>query len=187
MPAFKIMDLLAAMTELGATLSHETQLRSQEVDIILRETLSDTAPIIRQFLLEAALECARYEPMMVNDETAETRFEILNRRWQAMYTAHQSQSKLDHPRLAHVQQAVTNAIHSPDFAHYRTGPMLQLFSEMLATAREHQLENKPISELETALSSNNALWRRYALKSKRYQQKSVGGTGLIHPESRTLH
>ena len=90
MPAFKILDLLATLTSISAAVAEAPQLRAPEAEALLRESLSDTAPLVRHFLLDAALERARYEPMMLSLFTSDREAErvlILTRRWAAMRAA----------------------------------------------------------------------------------------------------
>jgi hypothetical protein len=96
MPAFKLLDLLAEMVNTASAIAEEPQLRRNEAQALLDSHISNNAPLIAQFMLEAALERARYEPMML--EAADTdamayRNLTLTKRWQAMLAAHQAHSQ----------------------------------------------------------------------------------------------
>ncbi|MBX9725744.1 MAG: hypothetical protein K2X09_00640, partial [Rickettsiales bacterium] len=69
MPAFKILDMLSAMVAIAGAIAEATQLRANEVRALLRESLGDDTKLVRQFMLEAALERARYEPLMLAART----------------------------------------------------------------------------------------------------------------------
>lgn len=176
MPAFKILDLLAALTNIGAAIADAGQLRANEVQALLRESLSESAPLIRQFTLDAALERARYEPLMLEVRIADAVAErdlLLHRRWWAMRAVHQENSPLPEEFMDRVDSAVEQVLIAKDFRRFRPGPLLQLFAEMLALARKFQQQGEPPSALAAALSANGALWRRYALKTKRYSEKTA--------------
>lgn len=173
MPAFKILDLLAEMVNTASAIAQEPQLRPQEATALLHAHMSDTSPLVREFMLEAALERARYAPMMLDATDADGlayRNLTLEKRWQAMRTAHQSLTQLPDDWIAHVDQHVASAIHAPVFASYRTGPLMQLFAEMLQTARNLHESAAPLHQLAELLDPQSPLWRRYALKAGRYKE-----------------
>jgi hypothetical protein len=173
MPAFKILDLLGAMIEIAAAITQATQLRPNEVHALLRESFCDDTALMRQFMLEAALERARYEPIMLEPHAQNpehTRSALLARRWLAMRTAHQEKFALPDAWLKAVDAAAYQAITAADFADYRLGPLLQMLAEMLAQSRKTYEQDGTITSLMEALSPRGAIWRRYALKAKRYGQ-----------------
>jgi hypothetical protein len=181
MPAFKILDLLAAFVNIGAAIDEAAQLRAGEVQALLREGLSDGTALIRQFMLEAALEKARYEPMMLDHEAGtshDRRLPLLKRRWEAMRAAHQEWAKLPEPWLARVDDAVTRALESRDFQDFRQGPLLQLFAEMLGVARTLHQNQASTLELIQDLSEQGKLWRSYVLKSKRFRERRAPAMDL---------
>lgn len=189
MPAFKILDLLGAMIEIAAAIAQASQLRPNEVRALLRESFCDDTALMRQFMLEAALERARYEPIMLETQSQSpegARRLLLERRWLAMRTAHQEKFTLPTDWMAAVDSAAHDVISAPDFSHYRMGPLLQMLAEMLALTRKSCQQNAPLSGLIEALSPHGAIWRRYALKAKRY-----GQTAAVPPDmnqhSATLH
>ena len=183
MPAFKILDMLAALVNIGAAIADATQLRPAEVRSLLRESFSESTPLIRQFMLEAALERARYEPLMLETRTTDASTErelILQRRWAAMRAAHQEKAHLPEPWMDVVDQAVETAMGADDFKHFRQGPLLQFFAEMLSTARKLQQQRATLGALAQALSAEGALWRRYALKSARFSEKEAPTVEISH-------
>lgn len=176
MPVFKILDFLAALVNIGTAVAEASQLRPNEVRALLRESLSDTAPLIHQFLLDAALERARYQPMMLqrraSDATTE-RLLLLQQRWAAMRAIHQEHSALPDAWIELVDHAVDAALNADEFQHYRQGPLLQFFSEMLTLARKLHSEGATVTMLEDALHPQKTLWKRYALKSARFEEKDT--------------
>lgn len=191
MPAFKILDMLAALVNIAGAVAEAPQLRPNEVQALLRESLSDSAPLVRQFMLEAALERARYEPLMlpsITDTTSE-RDLVLQRRWAAMRAAHQEKTQLPDAWIDTVDTAVEHALQAHDFRQFRKGPLLQLFAEMLGLARKLSLRGEPREALAEALSEDGTLWRRYALKSARYGEKHPKPKDIraIQPPSHTVH
>jgi hypothetical protein len=192
MPAFKILDLLAALVNIGSTIGEASQLRPVEVEVLLRESLSDSSPLVRQFLLEAALERARYEPMMLDAPVTDSHTErqlILQKRWAAMRTAHLEKAKLPAPWMAIIDDAVAHALHADDFRRFRQGPLLQLCAEMLALARKLHHQHTSPETLIHELSPQGSLWRRYALKSARFNEKSMAMPSIaaLTPHTHRLH
>lgn len=175
MPAFKILDMLAAIVNIGHAIDEDAHLRTPEINALLREGLSDATPLVRQFMLEAALERARYAPLMLHPTQhalTEERETILQLRWAAMRAAHQEQAALPDAWIDVIDNAVEHALMAEEFRQFRRGPLLQLFAEMLATARKLHREGAPLATLENALSEHGPLWRRYALKSARFVEKA---------------
>jgi hypothetical protein len=173
MPAFKILDLLAGLVNQALSIAIEPQFNAAEAKVMVREALADSTPLIRQFMLDAALERARYQPMMLSNAAADDdalRTSILHQRWAAMRAAHQEKAKLPEAWIDAIDHAVEAVIAAPEFQRYRHGPLLQYFSEMLAAARTLYHPNAPIESLTHALRVGGTLWKRYALKSKRYEE-----------------
>jgi len=174
MPAFKILDLLAGFVNQALAIAEAPQLNAAEAKALMREALADSTPLIRQFMLDAALERARYQPMMLAQAAADddqTRLAILHQRWAAMRAAHQERAELPEAWLDAIDQAVETVIAAPEFRRFRHGPLLQYFSEMLGVARLLYRPDIPVESLTHALREGGTLWKRYALKSKRYEQK----------------
>ena len=191
MPAFKILDMLAALVNIAGAIMEAHQLRPNEVKALLRESFSDGTPLIRQFMLEAALERARYEPLMIATPASEATVErdiILHRRWAAMRAAHQEKAQLPDDWMDAVDSAVEHAMEVKDFQRFRQGPLLQMFAEMLGLARKLHHQGEPLDALEFAVSDNGALWRRYALKTARFSEKAVKASDIqsIQPPH-TIH
>ena len=173
MPAFKLLDLLAEMVNTAAEISSESQLRRNEAQALLDAHTSTAAPLVVSFMLEAALERARYEPMVVEASGADAlayRNLTLDKRWQAMLAAHQAHSPLPDDWATMVSEHVGQVIHASIFSDYRVGPLLQLFAEMLATARQLHETAAPLSQLHDHIGEHGALWKRYALKNARFRE-----------------
>lgn len=192
MPAFKILDLLAALTNIGAAIADAAQLRPNEVTALLRESLSEGTPLIHQFLLDAALERARYEPLMLDARIPDAKTEralILNRRWAAMRATHQEKAKLPDAWIDTLDSAAEHVLAAPDFQEFRQGPLLQLLAEMLALARKLHHQGEPLAALEAAVSERGALWRRYALKTARYNEKPSPSPDIrtLQPLTQRMH
>ncbi len=192
MPTFKVLDLMSALVNIASAIGAATQLRASEVEALLRESMNDGTSLIRQFMLEAALERARYEPIMLpstSPDEASLRATVLNRRWQAMRRAHREINPLPESWLAMVDEAVIRVIMAEDFRNFRHGPLLQLFSEMLSMARSLHAQNAEREALQTALASNGVLWRRFSLKAKRFAQKPSHRPEplLTYPPSHVIH
>jgi hypothetical protein len=169
MPVFKVLDLVAALATLAEAIDREAQLRANEARALLREALCDTTPLIQQFRLDAALERARYEPLMLSGKG--DREQLLRHRWQAMRAAQGQHDSLPEAWLCAVDAAVDAAIAAPAFRSFRPGPLMQLFAEMLAEASRLQRQRASLETLTAALAPDAPLWKRYALKQKRYRQK----------------
>jgi hypothetical protein len=190
MPAFKILDMLAALVTIGVAIADASQLRPVEMRALLRESLSDGTSLIRQFMLEAALERARYEPLMLPDapSTISERDIILQRRWAAMRAAHQEKAQLPDEWMDAIDTAVEHALTAPDFQRFRQGPLLQLFAEMLSMGRKLHQQHAPLVTLVDALTDTGPLWRRYALKTARFSEKTVPMVEISHIQPpHTIH
>lgn len=194
MPVFKILDMLAAFVNIAAAIAAAPQLRAPEARALIRESLADTTPLIHQFMLDAALERVRYEPMMLPatpENPATARLQQLQHRWAAMRAAHQEKSPLPAAALETIDAAVDAALSAPEFGDYRQGPMLQFFSEMLALGRNSATKKSSVEALAQSLGRSGALWKRYALKTVRYREAPAQDfTATPFPEippSRWLH
>ena len=173
MPAFKLLDLSAEMVNTAAAIAAEPQLRRNEAQALLDSHISDAAPIVAHFMLEAALERARYEPMVVDATGADAlayRNLMLAKRWQAMLAAHQAHAALPEDWVLAVGDHVLQVISAPHFVDYRVGPLLQFFAEMLAIARQLHDTAAPLTQLRQHIGEHGALWKRYALKNARYRE-----------------
>lgn len=178
MPAFKILDLLAEMVNTASAVAIEPQLRAHEATALVRASLADNSPLIKEFLLEAALERARYEPMMVDAPGADAlthRNLTLRKRWLAMRHAHDALATLPTDWMEQVSLAVGRAIAADCFRQYRQGPLMQYFAEMLSAARDIHAAKGTLEQVQEALGEDGALWKRYALKAARYLDKTAAG------------
>lgn len=192
MPAFKILDLFTDMVNTAGAIDEEKQLREEEALALLRNVLSADAMRLRQFMLDAALERARYEPMMIAgaaENEGKLRDLTLRKRWQSMRATHQSMSALPQPWMDAVEAAVESVIAASCFDGYRQGPLLQCFAEMLATARQLHTSGRPLESLAEALGEDSPLWKRYALKALRYRAKTPPAAFFFpnNPASSTVH
>lgn len=169
-PAFKILELLAALTDITRAIADEPHLRLNEATALLREYLSESTPLIHQFHLDAALERARYEPMMLAVPADNPREQQLRLRWASMRAAHQTHEPLPDAFITAVDDAVDAAIAAPEFSQFRLRPLLQCFTEMLATARALHDAGSSLEDIIAALAPTGKLWRRYALKKARYRE-----------------
>lgn len=174
MPAFKILDLMAELVNAADAIAIEPQLRANEAAALLQSQMSDHSPLIRQFMLEAALERARYEPMMLDAtgyDAATYRTLTLQKRWAAMLAAHNALVELPDFWSQELTRAVHEVITAEPFRDYRQGPLLQFFAEMLTTARTLYTQGESHTILLDALGPKSALWKRYALKAARYREQ----------------
>lgn len=191
MPAFKILDMLTAMMGIAVAIAEATQLRNVEVRALLRESLSDETKLMRHFLLEAALERARYEPLILENALTDKQAErelVLQRRWAAMRAAHQEKAALPDDWIDAVDTAVEAVLAADEFQNFRRGPLLQMFAEMLGLARKMRHAKQPLAALVHALSCESPLWRRYALKKARYGEASLPAPDIRHiPAPHTIH
>lgn len=186
MPAFKILDLLANMVNIATSVASEPQLRAHEATALLRANLSDNAPLIRQFALEVALERVRYEPMILAEEPTDIphRDRALRKRWQSMLNTHQAMEPIPADWETIIDDAVETVITSETFHDFRQGPLMQLFAEMLQTARHIHREGASIDHLKSALGPNAPLWKRYALKETRYAARPDTSPSSLPAEQR---
>lgn len=192
MPVFKVLDLLATVVNIATAIADAPQLRPAEVQSLLRESLSNDTALIRHFLLDAALERARYEPLMLHDMNLNAeglREQMLERRWAAMRATHQEWAKLPEEWLEILDQAVERALEAEEFREFRQGPLLQLFAEMLSLARGLHQQGATPDQLALALDETGVLWRRYALKSQRFREPAPAPLDLsqLTPHGHRLH
>jgi hypothetical protein len=192
LPNFKWMDFVANAVTLTRSIASETQMHTNEACALLRSMLSDQSESVRRVRLEAALERARYEPMMLQKHDIQThgseRRAILHLRWEKMKQAQNEHYVIADPYMQCANDAVHSAITSPTFRQYRIGPLLQLFAEILHVTRASATEGEPCAELKRSLSPDGTLWRSYALKSGRYQKKNQRLPTMTPPlDSRHLH
>lgn len=191
LPNFKWMDFVSVAVTLTRSIAQETQLKCNEASGLLRNLLSDTAESVRRLRLEASLERARYEPMMVQQthikKWGSERKATLHMRWELMKAAQQAHYEIPPLYMQHVEQAVEQAIRSTAFRNYRVGPTLQLFAEMLHIARGATTEGESEKALKRALSPNGTLWRSYVLKAQRYKKKPPSVGDASGANASTIH
>ena len=153
MPSHKWFEFISGCVGHAVSIAQETHLRPHEARAMLDQLIGNNAPLSRQFKLDAALERARYEPMMLGYNALDhhaKRTALLIKRWNAMRAVQQEHAPLSDEALTIVQIYVERAIHELAFANYRIGPMLQFFSEMLTKASSLEADDA-ISKLERSI------------------------------------
>ena len=189
LPNFKWMDFVANAVTLTRSIAQETQMQPNEATALLRSMLSDQAESVRRMRLEASLERARYEPMMLQNthikQWGSERRATLNMRWEKMKQAQQSHYVLAADYMEQADHAVASAISSKEFRNYRIGPTLQLFAEILHMCRASATEGASTSKLKRLLSPNGKLWRSYVLKAERYKKQSPPPKELLKQANTT--
>lgn len=186
MPAFKVMDLISEMVSHAVAIDEERQLREVEALKLLEAEFAPAAPLLRGFMLEAALERARYEPlMMIEDfsDAADHRAGLLSKRWHAMLDVHRDTHMLPEPWLDAVNASVESVIADPSFKDYRVGPLLQMFAEMLQYARQLHETHLPVTALASHVGKDSPLWKRYKLKAKRFRESEGTSFDVIPTDS----
>ena len=174
-PSHKWFEFISGCVGHAVSIAQETQLRPHEARAMLQQVIGHNAPLSRQFRLDAAMERARYEPMMLSHASLDQntkRTALLIKRWNAMRAVQQEHAPLSSEALAIVQINVERAIHEDAFANYRVGPMLQFFAEMLTQASSYDDEHE-LSLLESKIGPTSAIWRRFALKSARFTDSAL--------------
>ena len=183
LPNFKWMDFVADAVTLTRSIAMETQMQPNEATALLRSMLSDQAESVRRMRLEASLERARYEPMMLLPKHVKNwgseRRATLHLRWEKMKRAQQAHYVLADEYLSLADDAVERAIASKDFRNYRIGPTLQLFADMLHITRASATEGASIASVKRALSTNGKLWRSYVLKAQRYKKQQQDTKAML--------
>ncbi len=191
LPRHKWLEYLSAILSHAQSIAQESQLRGYEASAMLRQLIGSGAPLHKQLRYDAALEEARYAPMMLlSSEKESPRHELLHKRWRAMLAVQQVHMPLSEDSIALLNSAVEIAISDPAFQHYRTGPMLQFFAEMLLSASECEAECTT-AELGKKIGPHSAHWKRFALKSARFSKRTAAQTppDIRHfkPENLRLH
>lgn len=174
LPRHKWLEFVAGCVEEMGHIAKSTQLHPHEARAMLSQAIGENSLSFQKFQLEAALEQARYEPIMlledVKDEISQRKI-LLQKRWEKMKAAQQAHAPLPQEMMQTLNQTVENAIQADCFANYRTGPMLQFFAEMLHIAYNLNAEGQAFHDLQDELSPNANLWRRHMLKSGRFAQE----------------
>jgi hypothetical protein len=186
-PSHKWLEFIAGCVEHAVAIADETQLRPHEANAMLQQMIGPTTPLYKKFMLDAAMERARYEPIMLAPQSeldeSKTRISLLTKRWQAMKHAQQSHAPLSDSMLDILDATVMQAVDAPYFANYRIGPMLQFFSEMLQMASRLQRNGEASACLSDYVDSSSNLWRRYRLKSARFETQEESKNLRISPEN----
>lgn len=174
LPRHKWLEYITGCLDHATTIAQEPQLRAHEARAMLLQVIGNGTHFHNRFMLEAALEQARYAPMMLTNtpkDDAQERQWLLEKRWQAMKEAQQTHIPLPNDMLDMLNHNVQKAIHATCFANYRVGPMLQFFAEMLNIAYKLHDSGQPAHQLEEELGASSSIWRRYELKSERFKQE----------------
>ncbi len=180
MPAFKVLDLLSGLVNLCVGIAREPHLRPAEARAMLQNLVTDTAPLLSLFYREAALERVRYEPVMLTEHFTSAllkRNAVLQIRLERMCDIYRSASLLSEEMLSTVKRTAIEAMASDDFITYRSGPMCQLFAEMLLEA----LNAADADALYARISANGRVWKSFRLKAHRYS--AAGDDPLITGDS----
>lgn len=180
MPGFKRTALMADLANEAASLACDTWLSPQEAERELNRRTGGDSPLIRQFRREAAIERARYEPVMLQrDEPTPLahRNALLRLRFHRMVEARQSYAPLRQPLLDMIRTQVESSLVATSFLGYRVGPMLQLFAEMLEcgerAAARHDDPAAQSEALDLLINEHSVLWRRYAGKASRFRANAT--------------
>ncbi|MBN65949.1 MAG: hypothetical protein CMM94_00055 [Rickettsiales bacterium] len=176
MPGFKLTALMADMVNLAATISADGWLSEKEALKRLEEEIAIDSPMMQLFLTDARMERARYEPLMLTTRCAsplEERNAILQMRLERMIAARQSHEPLPHSFCDEVKRAGERAIEAECFSAYRTGAMLQMFSEMIDQADEvadnTYDELSGLAMLKDMLGEHGRLWKLFRFKASRFE------------------
>lgn len=182
-PRHKWLEFITGCVSHALSIAQETHLRTHEARAMLQQLIGAHAPLSKQFYYDAALEQARYEPIMLTAAVSQKiseRTQILQKRWQAMCAVQQAHQPLSASSLASLDYYVASAIEDPAFCNYRTGPMLQFFADMLLHASTCEAENIP-EMLESKIGQQSPLWRRFALKSSRFSKNQKQPSPSVWP------
>lgn len=169
-PRYKWLEYISGCVSHAVSIAQETQLRDHEARAMLHQIIGKDTVMRKQFEYDAALEQARYQPIMLLETLPDShakRTELLKKRWQAMCAVQQSHMPLSHDTLLILDAAVHEAMLAEEFSDYRIGPMLQFFADMLLQAVSAE-DDGNIDQLESLIGRNSRLWRRFALKSSRF-------------------
>lgn len=193
-PSHKWLEFISDCVDHTVTIAEEHQLRANEARAMLRQVIGKDTPVYQKFKLDAALERARYEPIMLQenaDTNSTEREQLLMKRWGAMKTAQQAHDPISQDMLETLDESVVKAVSAPCFANYRVGPMLQFFTEMLQTANRLHRSNRTSDRLTSLIDTDSNLWKRYALKSARFEEpeasQAMSLMGAHHEPNQPLH
>jgi hypothetical protein len=174
----KVTELMANIVNLAASISAEGWLSDKQAMVNFRECTRLGSPLTAQFLTAAAMEKARYEPIMLT-QAAQTplaeRNALLRIRLTRMLQARQAYAPLPDAYLHILQAATERVLNASCFATYRPGPLLQFVDEMIQLA--DQIHAQPFDMLQgcaalsDALKEEGRLWKLFRFKATRFQAK----------------
>lgn len=178
-PGYKITELMADMVNIAASVHAEGWLAADESFQQLKEALGPDGIIRQAFLADAAMERARYEPIMLAETYGSPLAErnaILSLRLKRLLAARQTFDPLPNSYVRSVRMAGNRAIHAECFKIYRIGPMLQFFADMIKQADQISEttydEFEGIAALSETLREDGRLWKLYRHKAPRFAAKA---------------
>ena len=178
-PGYKITELMADMVNVAASIAAEGWLSQAEAQQQLDSMLGTDSAVIRSFLSAAAMERARYEPVMLAERyhsPLAERNAILSLRLKRMLAARQTYDPLPQSYVRAVRMAGHRAIHADCFRIYRIGPMLQFFDDMIKQADQVAQttydEFAGLAIISDLLREEGRLWKLYRHKAPRFSAKA---------------
>ncbi len=177
-PGHKVTEFMADLVNVAASISSEGWLSEDEARSQFTACTAPDSPLMQSFFLEARMEQARYEPLMLPERYDNPRSErnaILRQRLKRMLEARQSHAPLPTSFIRAIRVAGHQAIQAPCFATYRVGPMLQLFADMIEHANQVATESfdelAGLAALSTLVQEHGRLWKLYRHKAPRFSAK----------------
>ncbi|MCI5049575.1 MAG: hypothetical protein MRY32_04510 [Rickettsiales bacterium] len=178
MPGYKVTELMADLVNIAASLNAEGWLEPEEMLAKLQAYIGDDSPVAQSFLSAAAMERARYEPVMLAERYESPLAErnaILHMRLKRIMAARQNYDPLPDSYVRAIRMAGHRAIHADCFKTYRIGPMLQFFDDMIKQADQIAEttfdEFEGLSMIAHELREDGKLWKLYRYKAPRFTAK----------------
>lgn len=178
MPDYKLTELMANLVNVAASISSEGWLSPEESLQQFRSCSGLDSQLALEFLANARMERARYEPIMLAERFESPRSErnaILRMRLKRMLAARQTYDPLPGSFVRAIRIAGQRAIQAPCFATYRIGPMMQFFADMITQADQiadtTYDEFAGIAALNHVLREEGNLWKLYRHKAPRFSAK----------------
>jgi hypothetical protein len=177
-PGHKITEFMADLVNVAASISSEGWLSEDEARAQFTASTAPGSALMQHFFLEARMEQARYEPIMLTmrfDDPRSERNAILRQRLKRMLEARQSYQPMPNSFIRAIRIAGHHAIHAHCFSAYRVGPMLQFFADMIEQANQVAAESfdelAGLAALNTLLRAEGRLWKLYRYKAPRFSAK----------------
>ena len=178
LPGVKVTQLMADLVNIAAAIAAEGWLSQSESEAQFAAMTRNDSPLVQTFVMEAEMEKARYEPVMVEERferPIEERNAILRRRLKRMLAARQAYLPLPDVYLRSLRMAADRVMQAECFARFRPGPLLQMFDDMVAmadtVAESHWDPLKGADYLNALLAEEGVLWKRYRCKAPRFQAR----------------